>query len=496
MVRTPSTSLQLRAKAELERRKRQAANPPKPIWSPLAGPQTQAYTAGAFETLYGGAAGGGKSDLLLGLARLEHRKVLLLRRTFPDAERSLIQRSLEFYGDRKRYNDSKHVWRIDGRRIEIGHLEHDKHVYAYQGAAYDLIGFDELTQFTRFQYEYLISRARTVSQVQRVRVVATTNPGGEGNDWVMQRWAAWLDETHPIPAEPGELRWFKRDAEGNEVETEEGDPDGVSRTFIPAKLSDNPFLGEEYRRTLALMPEPLRSQLLNGDWKAGLTDDAYQVIPTAWIKAAQARWMPARPAMGLSAMGVDVARGGDDKMVTSKRYGSWFAPLVKRTGKTVPNGPAAAGFVATDLGRERAKINVDVIGIGASCYDYLRSNGYSARGINFAEASDLLDKSGRLKMRNVRAAAYWSLREALDPITGDDLALPPDPEILADLTAPRWKLTASGILIEAKEEIVARLHRSPDCGDAIVLAHYQDQGADWDAVEGLGQIEDLDNPFA
>ena len=80
-------------------------------------------------------------------------------------------------------------------------------------------------------------------------------------------------------------------------------------------------------------------------------------------------------------------------------------------------------------------------------------------------------------MRNVRAEAYWGLREALDPVKGDNLTLPDDPELLADLVAPHWKLSASGIQIESKDEIKARLGRSPDCGDAVVLAHYGSYGA-------------------
>ena len=62
------------------------------------------------------------------------------------------------------------------------------------------------------------------------------------------------------------------------------------------------------------------------------------------------------------------------------------------------------------------------------------------------------------------------MREALDPISGDDIALPPDPELLADLTAPRWSITTSGIQVESKKDIVKRLKRSPDCGDAVVLS--------------------------
>ena len=82
------------------------------------------------------------------------------------------------------------------------------------------------------------------------------------------------------------------------------------------------------------------------------------------------------------------------------------------------------------------------------------------------------DRSGKYRLVNVRAASYWKLRECLDPVHGEELALPPDAELLADLGAPRYKLTASGIQLEAKEDIVQRLGRSPDAGDAVVLCNW------------------------
>ncbi len=94
------------------------------------------------------------------------------------------------------------------------------------------------------------------------------------------------------------------------------------------------------------------------------------------------------------------------------------------------------------------------------------------RPINFAAGSEGHDKTGRLKFVNVRAAAYWGMREALDPDSGDGLMLPPDSELLADLCAPHWSMRTSGIQIESKDEISKRIGRSPDAGDAVVLANY------------------------
>lgn len=450
-----------------------AANPSEagPSWAPQAGPQTEAYNSEAFETLYGGAAGGGKSDLLLGLALLRHHSVLLLRRTYLQLEDSLIKRSKEFYRG-LRYNGSQYVWRGDsGQHIRFGHLERDDSVYEYQSAQFDMIGFDELTQFTRPQYEYMLSRARTTRGGQRVRIVACTNPGGEGNDWVMERWAPWLDETHPNPARSGEVRYFRRADGDREVETTRDDPRALGRTFIAARLTDNRYIDADYELRLSLMPDPFRSQLRDGSWTAGLVDDAYQVIPRAWVKAAQARWHETRPDGPLSCVGVDVARGGQDKTVKAKRYGIWYAPLEKRAGAMTRYGSDVAALVESDPDVQRdTPVNVDVIGVGASAYDSLRERQLNATGVNFAGASSMTDRSQRLKMRNLRAEYYWRMREALDPEKGDNLALPPDPEILGDLCAPKYSLTASGVQIEEKDAIKARLGRSPDCGDAVVLA--------------------------
>lgn len=444
-------------------------------WAPWPGPQIDAIDTEAFETLYGGAAGGGKSDLLLGLARTRHRSSLLLRRTYPELEDSLILRSREIYGDQSHYNASKHVWSWRDCRIRFGHLEYDKAVQTYQSAQFDLIGFDELTQFTNFQYEYMLSRARTTDRTQRVRVIGCTNPGSGGNDWVMERWAPWLRDDYPNPAEPGELRWFKRLQDGRDVETEADDPDGVSRTFIPARLKDNPFLGEDYRRRLQLLPEPYRSQLLNGDWQAGQVDDAYQVIPTAWIKAAMARWSEdGRPPLGgLKPMvGVDVARGGDDQTVLALRYGNWYGRLQKHAGRTTPDGQSVAALIALALA-DGGQANVDVIGVGASAYDIARMQGLSVEPVNFAAGSDKTDKSGQLGFLNKRAECYWGMREALDPDGGQHVALPPDSELLGDLKAPRWSMQAKGVKVEKKDDIKGRLGRSPDCGDAVVIAQAQ-----------------------
>jgi len=452
-----------------------------PPWTPdpRNKPQCEAYNTSAFETLYGGAAGGGKSDLLLGIARTQHTRSLLLRREFPDLERSLISRSLEFFGDRRQYNASKHVWNIENKRIEFGHMERigtptePKDEGQYASAPYDLIGFDQLEQFTEYGYIFMISRARSTDRGQSVRVVATANPVGEGIEWIMRRWAAWLDETHPSPAKSGEIRWYKRNKAGDEVETQKGDPDASSRTFISAGLSDNPYLADDYRRALALLPEPLRSALLDGSWSGMLTDDAYQVIPRGWVKLAQARWKDGSPEYP-QIIGVDVARGGADQTVFAPRRGNWYAGLTKYPGRDTPDGQSVVSLLLPITDKDTIS-NVDVIGVGSSAYDIGKVR-MQMRPVNFAAGSHAKDQSGQMDFINMRAECYWRFREWLDPANYKDYpehekpALPPDPELLGDLCAPRWAMQTNGIKIESKEDIKKRIGRSPDCGDAVVLA--------------------------
>jgi hypothetical protein len=128
----------------------------------------------------------------------------------------------------------------------------------------------------------------------------------------------------------------------------------------------------------------------------------------------------------------------------------------------------AALTVATQ--RDRALAIVDVIGIGASVYDHLAGNGVACMAFNGSERSEGRDRSGSLGFFNKRSEWWWRLREALDPAYGNEVCLPPDSKLAADLGAARWRLGPRGIQVESKEEIIARIGRSPDRGDAAVYA--------------------------
>ncbi|MDP9351530.1 MAG: terminase, partial [Chloroflexota bacterium] len=217
-------------------------------------------------------------------------------------------------------------------------------------------------------------------------------------------------------------------------------------------------------------PEPLRSQLLLGKMNAGVEDHEYQVIPTAWVMAAQARWQQmSEPDGPYTATGVDVARGGKDATVLAPRKWNWFASLEAHPGQSTPDGPAVAALVLAALGKG-GYANIDVIGVGSSAYDHARLYTDKVHPINFASEPWGTDRAGVLKFVNLRAYAYWSFREMLDPDNGDSVVLPPDPELRADLCAPRWMIRASGIQVESKDDIAKRIGRSTDKGDAVVLS--------------------------
>jgi hypothetical protein len=176
-----------------------------------------------------------------------------------------------------------------------------------------------------------------------------------------------------------------------------------------------------------------------------------------------ARWEPRDETADV--IGCDVARGGDDKTVKAPRKGNYFMPLEKYPGRSTPDGQSVADLLAGS-----AVINIDVIGVGSSAYDIGKERGLKITPVNFAEKSIAKDKSDTLRFINKRAEYYWSFREALDPVEGDNIALPPDPELEADLCAPRWQSMSNGIKIESKEDIKKRIGRSPDCADAVVLS--------------------------
>lgn len=210
----------------------------------------------AFETLFGGAAGGGKSygqliDAFLYALRYPKSKQIIFRRTFADLEKSLIRVSLELYPKEVAdYNSSKHTWKFkNGSIVDFGYIDNEKDVYQYQSAEYDIIRFDELTHFTEYMYVYMISRCRGANPYPK-GIKSSTNPGGVGHTWVKDR---FIDI-----GEPNIIHECKLDS-----------GETTTRIFIPSLVQDNKFMLEydpNYIDRLDNLPEKERKALKYGDW--------------------------------------------------------------------------------------------------------------------------------------------------------------------------------------------------------------------------------------
>lgn len=258
MAKTPATAAELLA---------QVYPPLSVYWPKLPSvntPQTTFLVYEGHEALYGGAAGGGKSDALLaGALQYVDRPgyaALILRRSFADLALpgAIMARSHEYLQGKARWNDRDKTWTFpSGATLTFGYLEHDNDVYRYQSSEFQYVAYDELTQFTERQYTYLFSRLRRRVELDvPIRMRAATNPGGVGHGWVMGR----------FPIDRGEKP-----------------SDKGGRVFVPAKLSDNPGVDQgAYVESLGELDDVTRRQLLDGDWGAaeGL---AFKVPPEAII---------------------------------------------------------------------------------------------------------------------------------------------------------------------------------------------------------------------
>lgn len=471
-----------------------------PVWFPLEGPQMAAYTSDADIIGYGGAAGGGKTDLIAGLSLNVHKRVLIVRREKAQTD-GIVQRIEEIVGHKNGYNTQKSAWRFDnGRLLEFGGLDNMGDEKRWQGRAHDLKALDEATEIRESQAMFVMGWNRTSDPTIKPKCLLTFNPPttAEGR-WVLDFFAPWIKKGYPNPAQPGELRWFARiggkdqEVESNkpfvliddqivyDFDTNDYKPELIikpkSRTFIPARVTDNKYYMETgYMSTLQALPEPLRSQMLYGDFGAGIEDDPWQVIPTEWVEAAQARWKPLedmrilhRGDFKMDSYGLDVARGGGDNTIGFARYAHWYDNPNVLEGKDSPDGPTSASFAVSHV-RDHAPIHVDVIGVGASTYDFLKQSGIHVVPVDVRNAATAFDRSGQLSFYNLRSQLWWQFRESLDPAYGSTVALPPEPKLLADLTAPRWGLQGTKIKVESREEIIKRIGRSPDYGSAIINA--------------------------
>lgn len=479
-------------------------------WEPLAGPQSLAYSIDADVIGYGGAAGGGKTDLAAGMILRKHKRSLFIRREKAQTQ-GVVQRLGELLGSTDGYSSQHSQWKLpDDKLLELGGCDNPGDERRWQGRPHDLKVFDEVTEQREAQVRFIMGWNRSNDPSIHCQTLMTFNPPttSEGR-WVVSFFGPWIDKSHAMyPVAPGTILWVYMHIEEGKQDAEvflpaehgrvpfvlvNGErvydiPAGTkaediitprSRTFIPARLTDNPYyMASGYKAMLQSMPEPLRSQMLYGDFTAGVEDDPWQVVPTSWIEAAQARWREPVKRGEMLCTGVDVARGGRDDSAIVNRHmqdGSpwWFDVPKLHPGKTTPNGHVLAALVMAER-RDGSPVAIDVIGVGASPYDIMNSV-IQILGVNMSASPTRTAAGGVLHFLNMRTQLWWTVRELLDPSKNHGVCLPPNttPEgarLARELATPKWSMTGKTIKVESREDIIARGGKSPDVATAMMLA--------------------------
>ena len=318
-------------------------------WKPHDGPQTEFLRRGEFEILFGGAAGPGKTDCLVIAATRyvsnPNYKALILRRTFPQLEEimdrcrkyyPLIDPGAYFLATEKRWHFSS------GATIKLGHCQHEADRFNYQGQDYHFIGFDEATQFTALIYLYLFSRCRSTDPRIRPMVRSTSNPGGEGHQFIKERFGIGNIEPRTTMYEES-------------VDPITGEALRLSRTFIPATLEDNPTLllnDPDYLARLAALPTIEYLRLREGRWDAfegqafrELNRQIHSIpafdIPPEWTRYRAFDWGYAKP-FSVGWYAVDF----DGRIY---RYRAWYGCKRDERGKLLPD--QGIKMTATDIAR-------------------------------------------------------------------------------------------------------------------------------------------------
>ena len=330
--------------------------PDAPSWAPQPGPQTEAITADwCDELFYGGAAGGGKSDFLLGDFLQDVPRYasawqgVLFRRTYNELE-ELVRRSREIYpASGASWHEQAKTWTWpNGASLRMRYIERDADATRYQGHQYTWIGWDELTQWpTDYGYRFLRGRLRSANNVGTKRIRAAANPGGVGHHWVK---AYFVD-----PAPGGYRPIFSEVTKSR-------------RMFIPAKLRDNKILlssDPTYAdRLRGLSSDSMVRAWLEGDWTVieGAYFDCWRYdkhvvppfeVPEDWARFRSMDWGSAKPfSVGWWAIVSDdyrAARLGDTDMLLPRgslvRYREWYGDSGVNVGLKLTAETVAAGIL-------------------------------------------------------------------------------------------------------------------------------------------------------
>jgi len=213
----------------------------------------------------------------------------------------------------------------------------------------------------------------------------------------------------------------------------------------------------------------------DGNFMLARQDKLNQLIPTQWILEAQGRWTHEPPNVPMTALAVDVAQGGGDNTCIASVYGTWFDEVEKIPGVDTPDGKTVAGCVVTRR-MNGCTVVVDAGGgYGGATIEQLKDNGITPYSYKGSEATSRKTSDNLLGFANVRTEALWRMRELLDPGQpgGATAALPPSTTLAADLSEPDFEVRRGIIHAMTKVKVCANLGRSPDEGDAVVMANYR-----------------------
>lgn len=390
-----------------------------------------------------------------------------------------IHRKANLAGEVQRSNR----WIIDNTEVGFGRKPQDYDKHAFQGLHREnlLIIIDEACGVD----EWLWIAAQSMATGENNRIVAIGNPDDPSSYFakVCKPGSGWNVIGISVFDSPN----FTGEAVSDEA----------SRRLTQRNWIE--FMEKEVGRGTALWTSKVLGEFPEVD--------EMSAIPLRWIHQAQERYLEweaaGKPLSGRKLLGVDVARYGGDKTAFAYRQGNVI------TSVDVFPGGSTEDTADRVLENEGFTAVIDTNGVGAGVYDKVRRRGRPALPLNTGNRTTLRDKSGQIEFYNIRAAATWRLREMLDPGKNPTFCLPvgEHSELLAaDLSTLRWETMAGGkMVIESKKEVKKRIGRSPDRGDAVVLATWLDgnvapgvEGSTFDWVDnspGTGNDDDVYGAF-
>lgn len=232
-------------------------------------------------------------------------------------------------------------------------------------------------------------------------------------------------------------------------------------------------MARDEKQLLADLPWPLNQQLLEGDFEQA--SDIWRIIPTHWVELAQQRWSFGPPE-SLCSIGVNVARGGSELTVAiAERYGAWlnFVSLVSEPYNDSGVTDVSVAEIIEMNYQPGIDIHLNLHNVGIETLDILKQKEIPTWAYDYAAQSDVYDASGKFRYANRRAEIWFELRNALDPENGGDVALPDDDMLKRELCTPHFSVTAGGIQVESKIDLLNRTGDNIDRAEAVALAFYK-----------------------